>query len=74
MDIDEYKEREFGIKRIVEIIASIIIFIIGIVVLITFIIKGNGGMIALGIIMIVFAILIFLWNYYLLRKNDEPRI
>ena len=74
MDIDEYKEREFGIKRIVEIIASIIIFIIGIVVLITFIIKGNGGMIALGIIMIVFAILIFLWNYHLLRENDEPRI
>ena len=74
MDIDEYKEREFRIKRIVEIIASIIIFIIGIVVLITFIIKGNGGMIALGIIMIVFAILIFLWNYHLLRENDEPRI
>ena len=74
MDIDEYKDREFRNKRIAEIISSIIIFIIGIAMLITSIIKGNGGLIALGVIMIVVAILIFLWNYYLLRKNDEPRI
>ena len=74
MDIDEYKDREFRNRRICGIISSIISFIMGIVMLITSIIKGNGGLIALGVIMIVVAILIFLWEYYLLRKNDEPRI
>ena len=74
MDIDEYKDREFRNRRICGIISSIISFIMGIVMLITSIIKGNGGLIALSVIMIVVAILIFLWEYYLLRKNDEPRI
>lgn len=71
MDIKDYKEREFNRSRIGEIISSIVILLVGIFITVYSITKEKYGFIVFGVVMIIAAVLIALWNIYLLKKNNE---
>lgn len=71
MDIEDIKEREFNSRRISEIISSIIILLVGIFITVFSITEEKYGFIVLGVIMIIAAVLLALWNIYLLKKNNE---
>ena len=71
MDIKDIKEREFNSRRIGEIISSILILIVGIFIIVFSITEEKYGFIVLGVVMIIAAVLIALWNIYLLKKNNE---
>lgn len=71
MDIKDYKEREFNRIRIGEIISSIVILLVGIFITVYSITKEKYGFIVFGVVMIIAAVLIALWNIYLLKKNNE---
>ena len=71
MDIEDIKEREFNSRRIGEIISSIVILLVGIFIIVVSITEEKYGLIVLGVVMIIAAVLIALWNIYLLKKNNE---
>lgn len=71
MDIKDIKEREFNSRRIGEIISSIIILLVGIFITVFSITEEKYGLIVLGVVMIIAAVLLALWNIYLLKKNNE---
>ena len=71
MDIKDYKEREFNNRRIGEIISSIVLLLVGIFITVFSITKERYGLIVLGVVMIIAAVLIALWSIYLLKKNNE---
>ena len=71
MDIKDYKEREFNRTRIGEIISSIVLLLVGIFIIVSSITEEKYGFIVLGVVMIIAAVLIALWNIYLLKKNNE---
>ena len=71
MDIKDIKEREFNSRRIGEIISSILILIVGIFIIVFSITEEKYGLIVLGVVMIIAAVLLALWNIYLLKKNNE---
>ena len=71
MDIKDIKEREFNRRRISEIISSIIILLVGIFITVFSITEEKYGLIVLGVVMIIAAVLLALWNIYLLKKNNE---
>ena len=71
MDIKDIKEREFNSRRIREIISSILILLVGIFITVFSITEEKYGFIVLGVVMIIAAVLIALWNIYLLKKNNE---
>ena len=71
MDIKDIKEREFNSRRIGEIISSIVILLVGIFITVFSITEEKYGFIVLGVVMIIAAVLIALWNIYLLKKNNE---
>ncbi len=71
MDIEDIKEREFNRRRIGEIISSILILLVGIFIIVSSITEEKYGFIVLGVVMIIVAVLIALWNIYLLKKNNE---
>lgn len=71
MDIKDYKEREFNRSRIGEIISSIVILLVGIIIIVISIRQEKYGFIVFGVVLIIAAVLIALWNIYLLKKNNE---
>ena len=71
MDIKDYKESEFNRRRIGEIISSIVILLVGIFITVFSITEEKYGLIVLGVVLIIAAVLIALWNIYLLKKNNE---
>ena len=71
MDIKDIKEREFNSRRIGEIISSILSLLVGIFIIVFSITEEKYGLIVLGVVMIIVAVLIALWNIYLLKKNNE---
>ena len=71
MDIKDIKEREFNSRRIGEIISSIVILLVGIFITVFSITEEKYGLIVLGVVMIIAAVLLALWNIYLLKKNNE---
>ena len=71
MDIKDIKEREFNSRRIREIISSILILLVGIFITVFSITEEKYGFIVLGVVMIIAAVLLALWNIYLLKKNNE---
>ena len=71
MDIKDIKEREFNSRRIGEIISSIVILLVGIFITVFSITEEKYGLIVLGVVMTIAAVLLALWNIYLLKKNNE---
>ena len=71
MDIKDIKEREFNSRRIGEIISSIVILLVGIFITVFSITEEKYGFIVLGVVMSIAAVLLALWNIYLLKKNNE---